>query len=793
MGRTRLAVGAAGALVLATGSSLAGAATVGDAAPEVVNREVVLASLDSDGKLDVARLLSQLSITGKGIVTVADPTSSKGLRNLDGFGDPTVKDGKAVYEIEVDGSTSRRTVSDYTKALPVTVKATYRLDGKEVDAEDLVGESGLVEATYDVTNVTGTPTEITYKDGKGVQRTETVDLVTPLLGSLEIDLPKSFSDLSSPTADVAGDGRGGSIVNYTMVLFEPIGDPSQTFTWSARVRDAELPPATVTVVPVATDNSSVATGEKSYSDGAAKASELTVGAGQIDGHLLALQDGASDLLAGLTKLAAGAVDLRDGLSGEAAPGASALADGADEAKAGSAALNEGLGDLSDGAGRLSDGLTSADDGAAALAEGVAMILDGVEALPETLAQDADYQSLVGALTKVKAAIGTPGDVTPTTLLGGLNLLGYGLRSPLGVDGCDQAAAPGSATACGAADAVELVQEKLAEAVATGGSLDKLITAATGAYALELCPSAPGMPVAGVVPPSSLTPGTACFLISNLVYGLGLPAGVLSPTDDGGLKAQTGTAATVLASVFAGVDDAILPGIAQVKAGLSNPACDPADPTNPGNPCGIAQVQQLVADGIGQLVDSVSTEIAGALTLASAGADALAEGTGQLAAGGEELAAGAGEAAEGAAQLDDGLGQIADGAGDLADGLGDAADGSVRLADGLMLAKAGDEKVVDGAGRLRSEGTSQLIDGGNDAAAENAAKAATLVAMTAKAGSNALPYGAPEGATGSAAYKLTLAGADKSGQENRNRAVVAGLLLAAACGVGTVLRRRSLTA
>jgi putative membrane protein len=343
--------------------------------------------------------------------------------------------------------------------------------------------------------------------------------------------------------------------------------------------------------------------------------------------------------------------------------------------------------------------------------------------------------------------------------------------------------------------VQLVQEQLATAVASGGSLDQLIAAAAGAYALAGCvvPPTGATPVAGVLPPSSLTAGTTCYLVSSVAYGLGLPAGVLSSTDLGGLKAQTGRASTVLASVFAGVDSSILPGIAAVKKGLSNPACDPTDPTDPSNPCGIAQVQQLVSDGIGQLVDAVSAELAGALTQASTGADALADGTGLLAAGSAQLADGADQAADGAAQVDGGLGQIADGAGDLAAGLGTAADGSVRLADGLMLARAGDQKVVAGAGRLRTEGTSKLVAGGNDTAAENAAKAATLVAMTHRVATDALPYGAPEGASGSAAYRLTLAGQDKTSQDNRNRALAAGLLLLAACGVGTVLRRRSTTA
>jgi putative membrane protein len=399
-------------------------------------------------------------------------------------------------------------------------------------------------------------------------------------------------------------------------------------------------------------------------------------------------------------------------------------------------------------------------------------------------------------------------VTPTTLLGGLTLLGYGLRSPLGTHGCDQTAAAGTPTACGAADAVELVQERLATAVAAGGSLDQLIAAATGAYALSGCtvPPAGTTPVAGVLPPSSLTAGTVCALISNLAYGLGLPAHVLSPTDLGGLKAQTGLASSTLAAVFAGVDASVLPGIAQVKAALSNPACDVTDPTNPSNPCGIKEVQGLIAAGIGQLVDSISDQLADALSQAGDGADQLStgmqqlvaggaqldSGLGQLADGGSRLADGAGDAADGATRLEDGLGALSSGADQLSAGVGKAASGAGDLADGLAKARSGDEKVVAGAGELRSKGTSKLVAGGNDSAGEAGKKYATLVALADKVADGALPYGAPAGATGSAAYQLTLAGATTATHDNALRGVAAALLLVAACAVSWFLRRRLAT-
>lgn len=813
---TALAVGT-GSLALLLASP-AGAATANQA-PAVVDREIVQAELTPSGAVDAARLVSQLTVVGNGHVLIADPTSGRGLRNLDGFSTPTMRDGRAIYSIDVHGVTQRRTVSDFTKQLPVTVAALYRLNGRIIQAKDLVGKSGLLEVAYTVTNVSGTPTVLTWKDGAGATHTRTIDLVTPYVGQVKTVLPASFSSIDAPRADVAGNGRGGALLAWSMVLFQPLGEQTQTFGYSAHVTDAQLPPTTVEVVPASpTKKPELAVGVAGYKAGAAQAAQLTQGASLIDGNLLKLQSGAGQLLGGLTQLAAGAASLRNGLSTQLAPGAAKLAAGAAKAKAGSQALQAGADKIATGSGALlggittaangsSDlaaGLTTADDGAAALADGIGQILAGVQSLPTDLQADPDYQALLGALTQVKAGIGTATDATPTTLLGGLNLLGYGLRSPLGVGGCNPAAAPGTATACGAADAVQLVQTQLAAAAASGGQLDQLIGAAQAGYASALCPAPPvPVPVAGVLPPT--TPGLTptCLYLSSLAYGLALPAGLDPAHLLGGVKAQTGLAASTLLAVYQGIDNGVLPGMNLIKLGLSNPACDLTDPTNPANPCGIYQVQSLVAGGISALVAQISAQLSAVLADASTGADALAAGVSQLAAGGNDLAGGLGQLQAGSQQLADGATAAATGAGSLANGLDQLASGSSQLshgisratvgadqlAAGLVAAKSGDAKVVSGAGQLRSQGTSALVAAGNEAASSAAEKYATLLALSDKVQSGALPYGAPEGATGTAAYRLTLAAANSQNRDNAARGLLAFALISMALAVSWLTRRR----
>src|SRR3954449_6544845 len=242
--------GIASAIAVGAGGSAAAAPTGSDS-PRVVNRETVQVEAGSTGTVDHARLFNQLTVYGTGTYRVADPTATDGLRNLDGFASPSVHGGQAVWNVTADGRADRRTVADVpTAKLPVTLQASYTLDGKPVSPTDLVGKTGTVAATYHVVNRTASPTAITFEDGHGRTHHESVDLVAPLVGQLQTHLPASFTGVRTPRADVAGDGHGGTIVAFTLVLFGPIGSPQQSFGWTAHVNDAALPPATLQVLPV---------------------------------------------------------------------------------------------------------------------------------------------------------------------------------------------------------------------------------------------------------------------------------------------------------------------------------------------------------------------------------------------------------------------------------------------------------------------------------------------------------------------------------------------------------------
>jgi putative membrane protein len=549
-----LAAATAGALAL-TGPVTAALAS-GSGSPVVSTSETVKVSLDSSGKLDVARLFSQIEAQGKGHVSLQDPTSTDGLRNLDGWGAPSTKDGKASYDFSVDGQEHFRTVANFTKKLPVSVHVTYKLDGTKVDPGDLAGKSGVLDVTYHVDNVTAAPTTISFPDGHGKTVTETKDIVTPYVGQLALDLPASFDQIttSDNRADQAGDGHGGRMLTWTMVLFAPIGTVSHTFGFSAHVNDLTLPSAHIQIVPVSPErHPELKFGQDGFSSGAKTGRDLTSGATKIDKNVLRLRDGAAQVLDGLGQLYAGAAQLNSGLAGDAAPGARKIADGLSTASAGADQLSSGLSGgvpkAINGARRIAGGAQDAATGASQLADGAELVAHGAGSLASGIVVLADGagQLQTGA----------------HQLDSGAQQLLLGFNDP-------------SSTS----DLIDGSQSLAAALGLISGGLQQLNDASTGLPAAK----------AG---------------LEQLRLGLDHPVGAAGPSDPGGLLQGLQQIAAGLSNPLCNPANPADPanpcgvkqGLASLALGLNNPSCSLANPTDPANPCGLKQGLTLVAGGL----------------------------------------------------------------------------------------------------------------------------------------------------------------------------------------------------
>lgn len=743
--------------------SFAPAASAAEGDVEVVNTETVQVYTDATGAVKTKRVYEQVAMTGTGTVDLSNPIETDGLRNLDDFGGFDVEDGNQVTTVDVEGSERLRTVSDYSGDLPLEVEVQYFLDDNRVEPGDVVGADGKLEVRYTVRNVTSTQQEVTFTDGSGGEVTKTVDVPIPMVGSLSTVAPSNFTDVQSDQANIAGDGKGGTKLSFTMTLFPPLGSDTAEFGYTANISDGVVPRADISALPVnPLASPTFKTAADSYQGGASTGEELADGATQIDTNLLKLRDGAGDLLAGLIQLRDGSSELEAGLSGKAAPGSRELADGAGQLDAGVAKLDDGAGQLDDGANQLDDGLGRLNsgarrlaagtseaftgskdltdgakqldggltqlgggvddldaganqlaDGQKALAAGLKTLYDGVDTLPESVQEklktNADYQRLIGGLAQLVAGLGDKN--TADSLVWGVDQVRSGLAT---------------------------------EAV---GGLDRLSAGANCASTVI------GAVVNGKGASAPNDPANPCFPDGFP----GLPAmDPLNPLDAG--RAQ------VLNKVRAGLNDpsgvnpdpTLVEGIAQLKSGLTSQ--DPNDPgaiaalttiecaldsSSLGATCaavrpgkvGVVQGLQQVSAGVPQLVNALTLSISEELkagigeptkgcdpeatlrcaaaaladggTQLTDGIDQLVAGVVQLSAGGQLLAAGAGD-------LSDGLGQIDNGAGQLADGTGEAKAGTAKLAAGTGDLTDGTGQLKDGSGRLAA-GAGELADGLQDAA------------------------------------------------------------------------------
>ncbi len=816
-------------LLLGTAGLPAFAADSGEVA--VTNTETVQARLSATGAYQGARVYEQLALTGHGTATIENPVSTRGLRNLDGFGGYRVVDGKLVSTVSVDGERRERSLSTYDKDLPLTVEVTYTFDGTPVQPGAVVGRSGVLGVHYKVTNVTGRTEDVTYDDGTGTQATTSAQTVIPMIGQLVTVLPSTFTDVRSDEAGMAGDGHGGTRMQFQMTLFPPIGSATAEFGYTATVRHAVVPPANLTSMPVSPlEYPSFKGGAASYEAGAQKGVDLTGGAMQIDDSVLQLHDGAAQLLAGLLQLRDGAATLSAGLNDDAAPGAAELAAGLnDEAAPGAAELAAGLNgqaapgavSVAAGAQQLSAGLAEAGAKAPALIAGLTQVNDGLAGVDAGLAlmygtvgTAADpAQPLRTGIHDMQQAIGTVG--TAGTLLYGVDQLrtSVGTAAPALLSKLADGVYSNSPTAPGA-------YQQLGCAIAVLGDVKDGATALPAGthpcYAPGPRPAMAGLtttdPAAGAVVDSLITQlKTGQARLADPAH-LGDPTSAAFYAPDLAATANLQQGLTYLQGRLTMVAG---PTLAAIECGLSGalPIC----PKNPDGTTvrGVLEGLALVDGGVLTLVGGVQNAIGDVDDLAangtlrggvhslqggagqlSAGGGALATGLGQLGAGAQQLSAGAGslstglqDAAAGSSELATGIAVAAAGSTRLADGLVDAADGSTQLSDGLADAAEGAPQLVDGTQQLSDEGTSQVVVSGQETAADFGVKYAVLSAGAERAATEGMAYGAPEGATGATAYSIDIAGVDGTGASSLGRLAVAIVLFAAAVGLATLARRR----
>ena len=311
--------------------------------------ETVYAVMNADGSIS-SRTVSEHVYSATGLSNVTDKSTLTNIENTQSDAAFTQNGEELVWDttdtdVYYKGETDRE--------LPITAKVTYTLDGQEAALEELIGKSGHLKITIDLTNnETGTATI------NGEERT----IVTPLITAVGVIFGQDASNVnaehgvlesaakSTVAAFVTLPGVKDSLDGLLPDEVDAINDYLQdSVTVEADVENLSAPSI---MLACATSAEALGTDNVFSLD---SVNDLTDGLSQLNDAMSQLMDGASQLVDGASQLASGTLTLLNG---------------ANQLNSGAAALDSGLQQLTDGLDTLSSNNTALNEGAQKVADGV---------------------------------------------------------------------------------------------------------------------------------------------------------------------------------------------------------------------------------------------------------------------------------------------------------------------------------------------------------------------------------------------------------------------------------------
>lgn len=239
------------------------------------------------------------------------------------------------------------------KKLPVDVKISYKLNGKEISPEDLKGKDGKVEMKIDYQNHS---TQKVNVGGKQVEMYTPFTMVTAMMLSAD-----EYKNVKIDNGKIVSDADKNIVLGVAMPgMKENLGvkdldiDIPESVTITADVKNASVSP-TVTVASTEILEQFDLSDVKDFDDLADSMNELENAAEQ-------LVDGSGELADGVNTLNDKSGELKEGIN-QFADGVNAYAGGVKELADGSQALADGAGQLKQGAGAAKAGIKTAKDGA----------------------------------------------------------------------------------------------------------------------------------------------------------------------------------------------------------------------------------------------------------------------------------------------------------------------------------------------------------------------------------------------------------------------------------------------
>jgi len=596
-----------------------------------------------------------------------------------------------------------------SNALPITMKVSASQNGNPLAGDKVGGAGGTIGLRYVVTNTTNKTQDISYTDPKGQTQALRVDLQVPYVAQLDVILPQGWTGVHATGASITSMPDGSLDVRWSMVLFSPLGSPTQSVALTATGSGKKAPVATLSarvVNPVA--DSTLATSGVDANSTIAQNGLLSAYADGAKSGLDQLADGAGQLLVGLQQLAAGAEQLHSGLV-TGADGTNKLAQGMHSTTGqpdllgGSQKLAAGVQSISAGLGALANtttGLPAAFNGVLLLQTGVADLVDG-------LGDAATAHTIRNGIALAQGGV--------AQLLAGATALSDGSKAER--DGI-LALQPGIHCAA-------QVVRNVADGVL--------------AAAFDPCYVDPVLNPTGARPPLPASTGFSKILLDKVADGLDqadVGIGDKNAPADHTLIAGILQIVGGLSNPSCNPQCGVLEGLGALKAGLSSGPCDITHPEGDPNanppvpPCGLKEALDAVAAGLSS-PDCDPLHPLGTATKPPCGVTeglaALKAGLAKAVAGATLLSDGSVDAAKGAGDLSAGMGQESAGLDQLAAGLPAATDGSKQIADGLGQAVTGAQQIAGGQTQVRDAAVvpiaQALAQGGGNAAGTLAVLAA----------------------------------------------------------------------
>lgn len=358
---------------------------------DVYKEETVYVNADATGNSDEVTVSDWLKNSGSVSGNLTDESILKEIKNVKGDETFTENGDQLTWntageDIYYQGTTD--------KELPVSVKLTYFLDGKEVKPDELKGKSGHLKIQVQYTN---NEKKTVTVDGKEEE------VYTPFVMMTGMILPnETFSNVTIDNGKVISDGSRNIVVGFGIPGLKDSLDLDEETTKEAEDKGVTIPEnfemeADVTDFTMSSTFTVALTDLLDDMD-----MDNIIDVDSLKDSLNELEDAALELVSGSGTLADGASTLADGVSSYTA-GADELNAGIQKYLGSNGELNGSVTEYVNGVGKVVKGVKDYTSGTNALANGVTSYVVGEQKIAAGAAQ---LSQLSKGLEQVQTSVDT---------------------------------------------------------------------------------------------------------------------------------------------------------------------------------------------------------------------------------------------------------------------------------------------------------------------------------------------------------------------------------------------------